>query len=192
MTERDLDADIAFHEFARRRQPAAHDKYANQEVAYLLQRIESHNGLVILASNFKSNIDEAFMRRFQSVIFFPLPSPGERFTLWKKVLPSQNGMQIPSDNELLAISKKYEITGAGIVNAVQYCCLESLATDSHEITVDLIRTGIEHSSFAETDNQPAAVYVGLYPPLQHLSANHAFHPFFQLAQPFPIQHTPFP
>ena len=50
----------------------AHDKYANQEVAYLLQRIENYNGLVILATNMKSNIDEAFTRRFQTIINFPL------------------------------------------------------------------------------------------------------------------------
>ena len=50
----------------------AHDKYANQEVAYLLQKIENHNGLVILATNMKSNIDEAFKRRFQTIITFPI------------------------------------------------------------------------------------------------------------------------
>ena len=51
----------------------AHDKYANQEVAYLMKRIEDHNGIVILATNKKSNIDEAFTRRFNSIIHFPLP-----------------------------------------------------------------------------------------------------------------------
>jgi len=50
----------------------AHDKYANQEVAYLLQRIEDYNGLVILATNMKNNIDDAFTRRFQTIISFPL------------------------------------------------------------------------------------------------------------------------
>jgi len=50
----------------------AHDKYANQEVAYLMERIENHNGLVILATNLKSNIDDAFTRRFQTIISFPL------------------------------------------------------------------------------------------------------------------------
>lgn len=50
----------------------AHDKYANQEIAYLLQRIENYKGLVILATNLKSNIDEAFKRRFQTIIHFPL------------------------------------------------------------------------------------------------------------------------
>jgi Cdc6-like AAA superfamily ATPase len=121
----------------------AHDKYANQEVAYLLQRIESHNGLIILASNFKANIDEAFIRRFQSVIYFPLPSAAERFQLWKKTLPVQNDLQLPSDEELTAIAKKYEITGAGIVNAVQHCCLESLANDWPAITAEQLRSGIE-------------------------------------------------
>jgi SpoVK/Ycf46/Vps4 family AAA+-type ATPase len=67
----------------------AHDKYANQEASYLLQRVEQHNGLVILATNFKNNIDEAFMRRFQSVIHFPLPNADERFTMWQKSFPQK-------------------------------------------------------------------------------------------------------
>lgn len=121
----------------------AHDKYANQEVAYLLQKIENHNGLIILASNFKSNIDDAFIRRFQSVIYFPLPSTGERLQLWKKTLPSNAKQKLPSEAELSSIARKYEITGAGIVNVVQYCCLESLADKSMEITVDQIKAGIE-------------------------------------------------
>jgi SpoVK/Ycf46/Vps4 family AAA+-type ATPase len=121
----------------------AHDKYANQEVAYLLQKIESHDGLVILASNFKTNIDEAFMRRFQSVIYFPPPTPAERFMLWKKTLPERKGLKLPGDDELLAIAKKYEITGAGVVNVVQYCSLECLANKKNEITIELIQAGIE-------------------------------------------------
>ena len=121
----------------------AHDKYANQEVAYLLQRIEGHNGLVILASNFKSNIDEAFVRRFQSVIYFPLPSAEERQMLWKKVFPDNGRIELPAEADMSAIAKKYEITGAGIVNVVQYCCLESLANQSKVITVEQIRAGIE-------------------------------------------------
>ena len=121
----------------------AHDKYANQEVAYLLQRIENHDGLVILASNFKTNIDEAFIRRFQSVIYFPPPTAGERLQLWKKTLPANVGLKLPSEADLSIIARKYEITGAGIVNVVQYCCLESLANNSKEITVEQIKTGIE-------------------------------------------------
>jgi hypothetical protein len=121
----------------------AHDKYANQEVAYLLQRIENHDGLVILASNFKSNIDEAFIRRFQSVVYFPLPTVAERLLLWKKTLPSKAGLKLPTDADLLSIARKYEITGAGIVNVVQYCCLDALSKSSGEISVDQLKSGIE-------------------------------------------------
>jgi len=61
----------------------AHDKYANQEVAYLLQRVETYKGLVILASNHRQNLEEAFTRRFQSIIYFPPPTPAERLRLWQ-------------------------------------------------------------------------------------------------------------
>ena len=59
---------------------SSHDKYANQEVSYLLQRVEDFTGLLILASNFKSNIDEAFIRRFNTIIHFPKPDARERLT----------------------------------------------------------------------------------------------------------------
>lgn len=121
----------------------AHDKYANQEVAYLLQRIENHDGLVILASNFKANIDDAFIRRFQSVVYFPLPGPEERFAIWQKAVPNRQDVRIPDKKELLAIAKKYELTGAGIVNVIQFCCVDALANQAREITVDQIRSGIE-------------------------------------------------
>ncbi len=102
----------------------AHDKYANQEVSYLLQRVENYDGLVILASNFKSNIDEAFLRRFQSIIHFPLPSPKERLKLWQMAFPEQ--VQLTEAEKLSALSSTYELTGADIMNVVQHCCLKSL------------------------------------------------------------------
>ena len=63
---------------------SAQEKHANQEVSYLLQRAEEYPGIVILASNLKGNIDEAFIRRFQSMIHFKMPSVNERFRLWNK------------------------------------------------------------------------------------------------------------
>jgi hypothetical protein len=62
----------------------AHDKYANQEVSYLLQRIEDYNGLIILATNMKNNIDDAFIRRFNSILKFPFPEAAQRAVIWKK------------------------------------------------------------------------------------------------------------
>jgi len=103
----------------------AHDKYANQEVSYLLQRIELHPGLVILASNFKGNIDSAFTRRFQSMIEFDLPSATERLELWKNNLPKT--VSIEASVSLDELAKKYEITGANIVNIVQHACLKTIA-----------------------------------------------------------------
>lgn len=102
----------------------AHDKYANQEVSYLLQRVENYNGLVILASNFKSNIDEAFIRRFQSIISFPMPNPKERLALWEQSLPEQ--IQLHKSVSLNTLADTYELTGADIINIVQHCCLTAL------------------------------------------------------------------
>jgi hypothetical protein len=65
----------------------AHDKYANQEVSYLLQRIEDYDGLVILATNMKNNIDDAFIRRFNAILKFPMPDGEERKKIWQKTFP---------------------------------------------------------------------------------------------------------
>ena len=103
----------------------AHDKYANQEISFLLQRTETYSGLVILASNFKNNIDDAFARRFQSHIYFPPPKFEERLTLWTKAIP--DAAQLANDVDLSAIAHQYELTGANIMNVVQHICLQSLA-----------------------------------------------------------------
>ncbi len=110
----------------------AHDKYANQEVSYLLQRVEAYNGLVILASNFKNNIDEAFLRRFQSIIYFPLPQKEERLRLWNQTLPK--ALKIANDVDIHSIATKYQLTGASVVNVVQQICLEHLASGSAKLT----------------------------------------------------------
>ncbi|MCC7507063.1 MAG: ATP-binding protein [Saprospiraceae bacterium] len=117
----------------------AHDKYANQEVAYLLQRVEHFNGLVILASNFKSNIDDAFMRRFQSIIHFPMPGVGERLSIWQKSFPDKfqlNGLN------LNAFAQRYELSGAGILNVVQFACLRALERNSTQIAEAEVREGV--------------------------------------------------
>jgi Cdc6-like AAA superfamily ATPase len=113
----------------------AHDKYANQEVAYLLQRIENHNGLVILASNKRANIDDAFIRRFQSIIHFPIPRLEERHKIWAQTFPSQ--IKIADDIDWQHVAARYELTGAGILNVVHYCAVELLASQSS--TLDLKR-----------------------------------------------------
>jgi AAA+ superfamily predicted ATPase len=118
----------------------AHDKYANQEVAYLLQRVEDFPGLVILASNLKGNIDEAFLRRFQAVIHFPLPGVTERFKIWKDAFIDVPGAL--ADKELRVLASKYELSGANIINAAHYACLRAAATGKKP-ELEFVLTGIQ-------------------------------------------------
>lgn len=110
---------------------SSHDKFANQEVSFLLQRIEDFPGLMILASNFKTNIDEAFLRRFHSIIQFPMPNAQERLKLWTQSLP----VSIPySDSLPLAkLAESYEISGASILNVVQYASLRALSREDRTL-----------------------------------------------------------
>lgn len=102
----------------------AKDRYANQEIAYLLQRIEDFNGLIILATNLKSNLDEAFARRFQSMIYFPMPNAEQRFRLWQNAfLPP---LQLDEKVDLSSIAEKYEISGGGIINVLRSCALKAI------------------------------------------------------------------
>ena len=119
----------------------AHDKYANQEVSYLLQRIELYPGLAILASNFKSNIDEAFIRRFNSIIYFPVPAMPERLRIWQKAFPGN--VAFAEDVEFRRFAQQHELTGSHIMNIVQTTCLEALSRNTHTITSDMIRAAIQ-------------------------------------------------
>lgn len=119
----------------------AHDKYANQEVSYLLQRIESHSGLVILASNMKNNIDIAFTRRFNAIIEFEIPSAQERLTLWKKNIPSN--VQLDDQIKLEELASKYEVNGANIVNIIHYACLKTIESKSNTINYSDLLKGIQ-------------------------------------------------
>lgn len=119
----------------------SHDKYANQEVSYLLQRIESHPGLVILASNLKSNLDAAFTRRFQSIIEFEMPGATERLLIWNDILPKNLALQKEVSIDQLA--KTYNLSGANIVNVVQFACLKTAEEGSEEISRQHLIEGIK-------------------------------------------------
>jgi hypothetical protein len=119
----------------------AHDRYANQEVSYLLQKIEEHAGLVILASNMKSNIDAAFARRFQSVIYFPMPKASERLRLWQNTFSPRSELEDRID--LKRIAEKYEISGGSIVNIVRYASLMALDNNTRLISEEWLWSGIK-------------------------------------------------
>ncbi len=118
----------------------AHDRYANQEVSYLLQRIEDYDGLVILATNLKNNLDDAFMRRFQASIFFPMPQSEERLLLWKKGFPEQAKLEEKVD--LATLSASHELSGGGIINVIQHSLLMALENEDKIIRLEDIREGI--------------------------------------------------
>lgn len=119
----------------------AHDKYANQEIAYLLQRLEDYPGLVILASNMRNNVDEAFTRRLQSVIHFKKPLAKERYLLWKNSFSKH--CETLTDEELSRLAQQYEITGGGIMNAVQYASLMALSRKERKIALEDVLSGIK-------------------------------------------------
>lgn len=118
----------------------AHDRYANQEIAYLLQRVEDYAGLVIMASNFRSNIDNAFSRRFQAAVYFPIPSVVERLKLWRLAFPAM--VELADDVDLEILSRRFELTGAHIMNVVQYACLRALERGDREIRAYDLDVGI--------------------------------------------------
>src|SRR5690606_1114576 len=110
------------------------------EVAYLLQRVEDFPGLVILASNFKNNIDKAFMRRFNAVVHFPMPGIAERLKLWQTIIPAKGTLQ---DNiPLTEVAEKYELSGSAIVPAVHYAALQPFSKGSRFIEKDGLLAGI--------------------------------------------------
>jgi len=118
----------------------AHDKYANQEVSYLLQRVESYGGLVILATNQRGNIDDAFIRRFQAIIHFPMPRPDERYEIWRKAFPSQ--ISVDTDIDWHQIAARFELAGGGILNVTHYCALEVLADESRFLDLKRLENAI--------------------------------------------------
>jgi SpoVK/Ycf46/Vps4 family AAA+-type ATPase len=90
----------------------SHDRYANIEINYLLQRIESYTGLAILATNLKNSLDQAFMRRLRFIINFPFPGVKERSLIWQKAFPPETPVQDLDFNRL----SKLNLTGGSIQN----------------------------------------------------------------------------
>jgi hypothetical protein len=104
----------------------SHDRYANMEVAYLLQRIEAYRGLAILTTNLKDSIDQAFLRRIRFVVQFPFPDVAQRAEIWRRVFPAQTPMQKLSHHKLAKLS----VAGGNIRNIALNAAF--LAADAEE------------------------------------------------------------
>jgi AAA+ superfamily predicted ATPase len=125
----------------------AHDKYANQEVSYLLQRVEDFDGLVILATNMKNNIDDAFIRRFNAIVKFSMPDDIERAEIWRKCFPSN--IRFEEDKDIPQLVKRYELSGGNITNIVQYACLKAIEKKGETIYLQDVLSGIKREMHKE-------------------------------------------
>lgn len=128
--------------FGRRTEAnSSNDRHANQQTAYLLQRIEDFPGVVILASNLKGNMDDAFTRRFQSMIRFAIPTPEERYLLWRNAFSGKCSLDESID--IWNIAEKYELTGGSIINVLRYCALSAIKRGNHVISMKELLAGIK-------------------------------------------------
>jgi len=125
----------------------SHDRYANQEISYLLQRIEEFDGVAILATNFKANIDDAFVRRFQSVVHFPMPKPAERLRIWRDAFPSR--ARLEDDLDLPRLAEKYELAGGTIMNVVRYASLMAVSRGGDTIALEDVEEGVRREFLKE-------------------------------------------
>ncbi len=101
----------------------AHDPYANIEVGYLLQRIETYDGIVLMATNLGANLDEAFTRRIHYIIDFPFPDEETRLRLWQLLLP--DNIEKDPNIDLEPFAAFYKIAGANIRNAIVWAIYDA-------------------------------------------------------------------
>ncbi|MCO4769124.1 MAG: ATP-binding protein [Deltaproteobacteria bacterium] len=110
----------------------AQDRFANLEVSYLLQRIESFDGIAILTTNLKRNIDEAFLRRFTFVVDFPFPEAEQRLRIWQRVLPE--AFPLAEGVDLRAVASDFKLAGANIWSVAVAASCDAAATPERRIT----------------------------------------------------------
>jgi ATP-dependent 26S proteasome regulatory subunit len=115
----------------------SHDRYANIEIAYLLQKMEEYDGIVILATNLRKNLDEAFARRMHFSVEFPSPEEPDRYRIWQRVFPKE--APTSGDVDLSFMARQFKITGGNIKNIALGAAFLA-ASDGRTITIEhLIR-----------------------------------------------------
>ena len=123
---------------------SAQDRHANLEVNYILQRMETFDGVSVLTTNFESSIDQALQRRLNFRVRFPEPEVDERAALWQKLLPPATGLvEAPFDR----LAERFEMTGGYIKNAIVRAAVIA-AREERTLTVDDLWTGA-HAEYAE-------------------------------------------
>jgi hypothetical protein len=115
----------------------ARDRYANIEVAYLLQRMERFDGIAILTTNLRANLDDAFLRRLDALVDFPTPDEPSRLLLWKRHLP--DGHLLDDDVDLDFLARSFDLPGGNIRNIAVAAAFLAAADDRTITMVDLVR-----------------------------------------------------
>lgn len=119
---------------------SSNDRHANQEVSYLLQRVEDFPGTVILATNLKANIDDAFARRFQSMVHFPMPDAGQRLKLWEGM--ARHTARLGGDVNLVELAEAHELAGGAIANVLRFGAINALQAGRQLINASDLRRGV--------------------------------------------------
>ena len=112
----------------------SHDRYANIEINYLLQRMEAYRGLAILATNMKGALDPAFMRRLRFIVNFSLPAVSERKLIWQKVFPPQ----MPKDELDYDRLARFNITGGNIYSIALNSAFIAARDTSKKVTMPIV------------------------------------------------------
>ncbi|HKP11812.1 MAG TPA: ATP-binding protein, partial [Blastocatellia bacterium] len=135
----------------------SHDRYANIEINYLLQRLEAYNGLAILATNLKNALDQAFMRRLRFIVNFPLPTQDERLLIWKRAFPAGVPLDPGLSFERLA---RLNLTGGNIhsiaINAAFLAASRGSAAVTLPLVLEAARSELRKldKQFSEADFRP--------------------------------------
>ena len=120
---------------------SSHNRYDNQQIAYLLQRIDDFPGIVIMATNLKANMDDAFNRKLQTMIQFNMPTPTERYQLRQNAFAAT--CTLSPDIDLYKVAANYELAGGGIINVLRFCALSAIRRNDTVVTKKDLLTGIK-------------------------------------------------
>lgn len=132
---------------------SSNDRHANQQVSFLLQRVENYDGVIVMATNLKDNIDTAFLRRFQLTIEFPMPEASIRTKIWENLL--RDTFPLHDDVDLNRIGANYELTGGSMKNIFRSVMLRVF--DKKEDERSIVMSDL--TSAIEQEMQKSGVYL---------------------------------
>jgi hypothetical protein len=140
----------------------AHDRYANLEVSYLLERMERFKGLAILASNRKKDLDEAFLRRLRFLIDFPLPGADERLRIWKQVMPA---VVDTTEIDFVFLAQRFPLSGGHIRSIAFQACLQTARpAGPRKLTMDSMICAVKRE-YDKLDRNLSLEQYGAYAPI---------------------------